>query len=135
MGGSRDAAAQTIDLSQYLWKNRLLFIFAPNRSHPRLDALHRALSAQAAQVSDRDLVIFEILESGPSRVDTAVIDSETARVLRERFNPARVDFKVVLVGKDGGVKLDRSDQTNLKDIFALIDAMPMRREEMRQKSQ
>jgi hypothetical protein len=38
------------------------------------------------------------------------------------------------VGKDGSVKLNRQEQTRLEDIFALIDAMPMRREEMRQKS-
>lgn len=135
MGGSPEAAAQDIDLSQYLWKNRLLFIFAPNRSHPIFDTLQQALSDQAAEVSDRDLVIFEILDSGPSRVNTAIIDSETAHALRERFNAVRGGFKVILVGKDGGVKLDRNDQTNLKDIFALIDSMPMRREEMGRKSQ
>ena len=39
----------------------------------------------------------------------------------------------ILVGKDGGVKLRQNAQVKLNDIFALIDAMPMRQEEMRQK--
>ena len=43
-------------------------------------------------------------------------------------------FSSDIIGKDGGVKLNRQNRTQLKDIFALIDAMPMRREEMRQKS-
>lgn len=134
-GGGRDAAAQAPDLSQYMWKNRLLLIFAPTRSHSLFDALRQALSAREAEVSDRDLVIFQILESGPSVVNIAVIDHNMADALRERFNIARGEFKVILIGKDGGVKLERSVQTNLQDIFALIDSMPMRRQEMRQRSQ
>jgi hypothetical protein len=39
------------------------------------------------------------------------------------------------VGKDGGIKLRRSAQIELKDIFDLIDAMPMRQEEICQKGQ
>ena len=135
MGGSRNAAAQTIDFSQYLWKNRLLLMFAPDRSHPAFDALHRSLLAQGAEVSDRDLVIFEIIESGPSRINKADLTSEAAHLLREKFNADMGKFRVILIGKDGGVKLNRGDQTDLRDIFALIDSMPMRREEMRQKSQ
>jgi len=41
---------------------------------------------------------------------------------------------VLLVDKDGGIKLNRQNETRLEDIFTLIDAMPMRQEEMRQKS-
>jgi hypothetical protein len=36
----------------------------------------------------------------------------------------------VLVGKDGGVKLERSGPVSLSVIFALIDSMPMRQREM-----
>lgn len=37
--------------------------------------------------------------------------------------------RVVYIGKDGGIKL-RADQLNLKDVFSLTDAMPMRQREM-----
>lgn len=37
---SRDAQAQSMDLSVFQWKNRLLFLFASNRNHPLFDALH-----------------------------------------------------------------------------------------------
>ena len=41
------------------------------------------------------------------------------------------DFEVILIGLDGGIKL-RQDQTLLKqDLFRIIDAMPMRRNEIR----
>jgi hypothetical protein len=132
---SRLNAEETpMDLSQFQWKNRLLFLFAPNRSHPLFDVLQKSIAIQQAGVADRDLVIFEILESGTSRMDTSDLDPKVAQSLRDKFDARPGQFTVILVGKDGGIKLNRQDQTRLEDIFALIDAMPMRREEMRQKS-
>ncbi|MEE4600953.1 MAG: DUF4174 domain-containing protein [Desulfobacteraceae bacterium] len=123
-----------MDLSQFRWKNRLLFLFAPNRSHPLFDVLQKSIATQQAEVADRDLVIFEILESGTSRLDTSDLDPQVAQSLRDKFDVSPGRFAVILVGKDGGTKLNRQEQTQLEDIFALIDAMPMRMEEMRQKS-
>jgi hypothetical protein len=130
---SRDAQAQSLDLSVFQWKNRLLFLFAPNRNHPMFDALHKSLAARQSEASDRDLVIFEILESAASSMNNESIDSETARLLREKFDILQDEFTVILIGKDGGIKLNRKKQTQLDDIFALIDSMPMRQEEMRQR--
>jgi hypothetical protein len=135
IGSSRNAVAMSLDLSQFRWKNRLLLLFAPNRNHPFFDTLHKALEVHKAEAKDRDLVIFEILESGRSSRNTNNLDYHTAQSLREKFNITRGEFAVILIGKDGGMKLNRRDQTQLMDIFALIDAMPMRQEEMRQRTQ
>jgi len=129
----RNAIAEPLDLSQFQWKNRLLFLFAPNRNHPLFDSLHNSLSAQKAEVADRDLVIFEILESDPSSMNSKYLASEAAQKLRDKFDVRRGRFAVILLGKDGGIKLNRQDPTQLADIFTLIDAMPMRREEMQQR--
>jgi hypothetical protein len=39
-------------------------------------------------------------------------------------------FRVRLVGKDGGVKLDRSTPMTIDELFTIIDAMPMRQDEV-----
>jgi len=134
MGKSRNALSMSLDVSQFQWKKRLLFLFAPNHNHPLFENLHNALKAQMQEVADRDLVIFEILESGVSRMDTSRLDPQAAQSLREKFDVPPGKFAVILIGKDGGIKLNRKDHTQLEDVFTLIDAMPMRREEMRQKS-
>ena len=134
IGSGWNAMAASLDLSQFQWKNRLLFLFAPSRNHPLFDTLHKSLETQQAEVADRDLVIFEILESGPSSMNMNTLDPQTAQSLRQKFNAPRSGFTVLLIGKDGGIKLNRQGQTRLKDVFAMIDAMPMRQEEMRQKS-
>ena len=135
VAGGRNAAATSLDLAQFQWKNRLLFLFSPARSHPFFDGLHRALVARQAEVTDRDLVIFEILEFEPSNMDAADLEPQTAQFLREKFKVSQGQFTVILIGKDGGIKLDRQNETRLEDIFSLIDSMPMRRQEMRQKTQ
>ena len=132
-GSGRNAIAEPLDLSQFQWKNRLLFLFAPNPNHPLFKPLHKSLEAQKPLAADRDLVIFTILESGPSSMNTKYLDPQAAQKLRDKFDVQTGRFAVILLGKDGGIKLNRRVSTQLTDIFALIDAMPMRLEEMRQK--
>jgi hypothetical protein len=40
------------------------------------------------------------------------------------------DFRVLLIGKDGGEKLRFADVPDLQAIYAVIDGMPMRSREM-----
>lgn len=40
-------------------------------------------------------------------------------------------FSVVLIGKNGGEKLRRATPLSPEELFAIVDAMPMRRAEMR----
>ncbi len=129
---SGDAA---LDLSQYKWKNRLLFVFAPHSNHASLIDLRDAISVQKEEILDRDLIVFQIYETGSSFKDMSEIDHEMAEELRRNFRVAPGLLTVILVGKDGGVKLRQNEQVNIKQIFLLIDSMPMRREEIRQKNQ
>ena len=105
------------------------------RSYSLFNDLKVAITAQKEEVLDWDLVVFEILETGPSFINTAQIDTHMAEAIRKKFDVPPGLFTVILVGKDGGVKLRQNPEVKLKDIFALIDAMPMRQQEMRQKAQ
>lgn len=122
-----------MDLDQFRWKNRLLFLFSPNQNHPLFQKLQKSISNMKPEVEDRDLVVFEILESGLSSANELDIDPKTAQSFREKYDVLPGRFTVVLVGKDGGVKLSRYRDTRLDDIFGLIDSMPMRQQEIRQK--
>jgi hypothetical protein len=53
--------------------------------------------------------------------------------LRDRLSARVGKFTVVLIGKDGGEKLRRSDEVDLGEIFSLIDSMPMRQRERSQR--
>ncbi len=40
-------------------------------------------------------------------------------------------FQVLLIGKDGGIKMRSATPVAAEDILSLIDSMPMRQQEMR----
>ena len=127
--------AMSMDLEQFQWKNRLLFLFAPDDENPIFQKFQNEIKSQSAEVENRDLVIFEVLEKGLSRMNRAQLERQVADSMRKRFNAPRHKFTLILIGKDGGTKMKRHAQTRLKEVFELIDSMPMRQNEMRQKTQ
>ena len=123
-----------MDLIQYRWQNRLLLIFAPSEDYPAYRFLADELRRQQNGVHDRDLLVFALLEKGQSRLGDARLDQATGEALKKRFSVKQGAFTVVLIGKDGGEKLRREKSVTLGEIFDLIDTMPMRRREMRVKT-
>ena len=125
----------SMDLTKFQWKNRLLFIFAENESHPLFKDLHRQIVAHKAEVHDRDLIVFEVPAKGPARMNSNSLGRKDADSIRNHFAISSDTFSLILVGKDGGIKLKRHDHVSLEEVFELIDSMPMRQREMRQKDQ
>ena len=125
----------SMDLTQFQWKNRLLLIFAQDGNHPLFQDLQSQILAQKAEVDDRDLIVFEVPAQGPARMNDSTLDRKEADSIRNHFAIPSDEYSLILVGKDGGIKLKRKDQVDLKEVFELIDSMPMRQREMQQKNQ
>jgi hypothetical protein len=121
------------DLTSYRWKSRLLLVFSPTDSNPGFAAFDQNVSRELPAVKDRDLIVFRVFEKGPSRMDEHPLSSEDAQKLRRHFKVGPGRFTVILVGKDGGVKMVREHRAELQEIFDLIDSMPMRQREMKEK--
>ena len=127
--------AGEVDLSEYLWKNRLLVIFSPSDSYKDYADKKQDLLKQKAEVEDRDLVIFTIFAEGESHIDESPVGDAAAESLRKRFDIKSGQFAVILIGKDGGEKLREESYKPLEEIFSLIDSMPMRQAEMRERKE
>jgi hypothetical protein len=118
----RTAAA---DVDAHRWRDRLLIVFAAGENAPAL-LRQRDIARQArADFSERELVTIEVVGNSVSGSD------ESAAALRERFGVAPHAFRVLLLGKDGGVKMVSSVPLAAGALVSTIDAMPMRREESR----
>jgi monofunctional biosynthetic peptidoglycan transglycosylase len=122
-----------VDLGDYKWRNRLLLVFSPSESHSDYKAQKKEIVEQMAEVEDRDLVIFEIFGEGENRVGSSIITNAAGESLREKFGVKPEDHTVILVGKDGGEKLRSTGHVPMEEIFSLIDSMPMRQSEMRER--
>ena len=123
--------ADTIDLRAYQWSHRLLLVGSPSADHHLYRDLVHVLEQRMQSLQDRDLLVVHTLEAGPSRAGERRFSPQAAAALRAQWNLVSGQLTMVLIGKDGGEKWRRVNHVDLEEIFALIDTMPMRREEMR----
>jgi len=124
----------SVDLNAYQWKNRLLLLFASSEEDQAYLTLKKEIDRQAVEVNYRDLLISYVLERGESRIGQERLSPDQALFLRKRLSVPPGRFTIVLIGKDGGKKIRQESSVDLKEIFAIIDAMPMRQQEMKKKS-
>ena len=113
------------------WEKRVLLIFAPDEQSNLLQRQDAAIAAARADMIERDMAVIRVLAAGRLSIDGVIHDDASTSFYR-RFGVASDQFRVVLVGKDGTVKLDRDSVVSTAELFALIDSMPMRRYEMLQ---
>ena len=123
---------EMLELQSFQWKNRILLVFAPSAEDPVCRSLAAELNAQSAGGRERDLLIGEFFEAGASRFAGASLTPRSAEALRKGFAVGKGTQTVILIGKDGEVKLRREGLVQAAQIFALIDSMPMRQQEMRE---
>jgi len=123
-----DAAQLMPDLT---WKKRVLLVFAPGEQHAGYTSQLGLLEAVEGGLRERDMSVIRVFADERVAIDGQTHDKSAASFYR-RFAVDRDDFRVILVGKDGSVKLDQDRAVASDDLFALIDAMPMRQYEMLQ---
>ncbi len=79
---------------------------------------------------DRDLVVIRIVGTAVDAPQNVKRDSQA---LREAVGLRADRFGVALIGKDGSKALSRTKPITTLSLFEAIDAMPMRRQEMKQR--
>ena len=116
-------------LDGYRWQNRLLLVFAPDADSALYRRQQEMLLVAERGLNERDMVIIFVIRdavstNGRPAAAVAAVD------LRDAYGVLPREFRVVLIGKDGGVKLRQEEPISAADLFALIDSMPMRKQEM-----
>ncbi len=101
-------------------QRRLLIFAAPD--DPALIRQRDLLAALSHDLRERDVTVTEITGSDPATAAN-----------RKQYKIAHDAFAVLLIGKDGGVKLRSAEPVRPERLFATIDAMPMRQDEMRRR--
>jgi len=127
---SEKGSVADLDLDALRWKNRVLVLFSPSESDASFQSQKKGLASSAEGIVDRDLVILEIIEQGQSRAGNQLLSEKSVQAAHKKLGVQAGSFQVLLIGKDGGVKLRSPEPVLMKDLFGLIDSMPMRQQEM-----
>ncbi len=117
------------ELTDYRWKNRVLLLFDESWESVAIKSQLEKFSKVREEMVDRDLILFIVTHKG--------IFTESGRpqdmLLKDAYDTANVSEKfkgIVLIGKDGGIKLKKDLEINPQLVFDLVDSMPMRKAEM-----
>ena len=130
------SAANTVDqaLGEYAWEKRQVIVFAPALDHP--DYLHflKKLDEFQEDFTERKLHVWHVVEGQAVKLENTPQQSPIANDFRKKYAVIPTEFKLILVGYDQQEKL-RQNRLQLDDLFAEIDQMPMRLQEMQDSAQ
>ncbi len=107
------------NLNEFLWKKRPIVVFADSDADPRFQEQLERLRSQEDALRERDVVI--LTDTNPTE------RSELRQKLRPR------GFQLVLVGKDGGVKLRKPFPWTVRELNRTIDKIPLRVREIEER--
>ncbi len=127
-----DGAGRLISLQSFLGPRRIVLLFGPSAAYLK------AVEAESAQFEDRDLTVLAILPpdaampAGSSVGFIHTLRDTDGRVAQE-YSATDGKPAFYLIGKDGHIAVARHGYPANKELFGIIDAMPMRRREMRER--
>jgi len=104
------------DLSSYQWTHRPIVVFANSPEDVNYTRQIKMLESGLNRLLVRDVVV--LTDTNPSEVSP----------LRELLRPR--GFALLLIGKDGQVKLRKPFPWSVRELSRAIDKMPMRRQEL-----
>jgi len=125
LGGAESLETIFVDVAEettidgYLWVKRPVIVFANTDLDVNFQTQMKSLRQGAEELAARDVVV--LVDANPA--------DKTA--LRKKFRPR--GFAVLLMGKDGQIKLRKPFPWDARELSRSIDKMPMRQQEMRAK--
>jgi hypothetical protein len=113
-----------------------LLVFAPAMDDPQLVQQFNQLKAHASELKGKDLLYVPIVPEGHnqpipgSRIHTASLSEDELAAMRHHFQVEPAEFLVILIGKDGGEKLNSRTPVPVEKLEELTDPAPRRKGEV-----
>ena len=108
--------APGVTLAEFLWIKRPVLIFADSPNDPNFRRQIELIEADEGEVSEYDVVV--IADANPG----------ARSFLRQKFPPRR--FGLILLDKDGEVKIRKPLPWDVREITHAIAKFPLTRQEM-----
>ncbi|MEL4456844.1 DUF4174 domain-containing protein [Lutimonas vermicola] len=117
-------------ISDYQWKNRLVVLLTDSQDSQMYQLQLKDLKTDLQGLKERKILVITLTPNYQiTGIDNGI---EQKAVLNFKKLKKETDgFEVILVGLDGYVKLQQSKLLTHQELFAQIDRMPMRRDEIK----
>lgn len=114
--GLRIVQAVDVDPDDFLWEWRIVAVMADTPNDPAFIRQMREIGERPDDLFERDVVVI---------VDA---NRNSGSILRQRLRPR--GFMLAIIDKDGEVKQRRPSPRDVREISAVIDRFPLRRQEI-----
>lgn len=115
-GGGGGGGGEPTTRNDMIWQHHMLIIFATEERDPRLDEQRRALGPGMSGLQERDIRVVEVVGTDPLR-DSLIVPLE--------------GFHVLLVGRDGRVRMRQEGVVPVKEILELVEGRVVQKSEAR----
>ncbi|WP_170063310.1 DUF4174 domain-containing protein [Polaribacter porphyrae] len=116
-------------MQKHRWKNRVVLIFSDSKDDEKLQNQINILSKEKEGLAEMKLLIYRFSQGFFTTNFNTIWFSSTLKI--RKYKKKSEDFKIVLIGLDGGIKMKQTTLLSAEKLFAIIDGMPMRRSELR----
>ena len=117
------------DLSALRWQNRIVILRADSNENESLRQQIAILKSNKKGLEERKLVVFQNTEGKTTNIHNNNEAVNLSQYILKTLQSMSGDFKLLLIGLDGMVKLRSEKTVSVTELFDVIDAMPMRQAE------
>ena len=126
------------DLKKHQWENRVVILLSSDESSPLYTQQLKEFSHTHEEMKERKLVMYQVINetycfqnfaAENQAISWKQVDNHDLKI-----NDRNDFFKIILIGLDGGVKLEKTELLKKEELFRIIDSMPMRMNELRRKN-
>ena len=130
--------SQELNLDNYQWHNRIILVVSKDWTPQKYIDQIQEFKHSTDELKERRLILIEVQKgkyriTNPAQRQDIKEDWQCSNNLYNRFFKNKDDFRVILIGLDGGIKLNKKAIVSKADLFQKIDSMPMRKAELKNK--
>lgn len=119
------------DLTDYRWENRLILVLADDLQKGNYVNQIKEFEKHAIGLQERKLVVICATSTSYKIGIQPKSNWKVSQKIYNQYKNADTAFEVILIGLDGGIKARKTEVYKIEDLFAIIDGMPMRRAEIK----
>jgi len=119
-------------LSNHQWKNRLVLVLTNDTTDANYQNQLKIFQTEKEGMKERKLLVYHITPTQYC-IENDNKEWHNSSKLYTNYKQTNASFEVILIGLDGRIKLTQNEVLTTDKLFAIIDAMPMRRAELRRK--
>ena len=123
------------DLQKHTWENRILIVKTSDIQSKKYQEQLKEFENSNEEMIDRKFLLYQVTGN-----DFVMIDYKNSKVnnsgkmsekfINKIFNE-KENFEVILIGLDGGIKLQQTQILTKKELYKIVDSMAMRSDELR----